>query len=49
MLSQLESRKGLGEREGWAGEWKRAGNLSGVAGDEGEKRRCLLSRGGGVS
>lgn len=31
------------------GEWKIAGNLSGVAGDEGEKSRCLLSRGGGVS
>lgn len=49
MLSQLESRKGLGEREGSVGEWKWAGNLSGVAGEEGEKSRCLLSRGGGVS
>ena len=31
------------------GDWKSTGNLSGVAGDDGEKRRCRLRRGGGVS
>jgi hypothetical protein len=45
-LSQLVSRKGLGE--GRMGEWKFTGNLSGVTGDAGEKRRCLLSTWGGV-
>ena len=48
-LSQLVSRESLEVEEGRTGEWKLAGNLSGVAGEEGEKRRCRLSRGGGVS
>lgn len=48
-LSQLESRKSLGEGEGRAGERYLARNFSGLLGEEGEKRRCLFSRGGGVS
>ena len=46
-LSQLESKEGRGE--GRTGDWKSTGNLSGVAGDDGEKRRCRFSKGGGVS
>lgn len=47
-LSQLESRQGWGETEGRTGERKWRGNLSGVVGEEGEKRRCRLRIGGGV-
>lgn len=42
-LSLLRSRVGLGAKgEGRTGEWKLAGNLDGVAGEGGEKSRCLL-------
>ena len=47
MLSLLESRLKMGEAVGRTGEWKHAGNLSGVVGDEGgKKRRCFFILGG---
>lgn len=48
-LSELESKIGLGELERRAGDWKLAGNLSGVVGEDGEKRRWRFRMGGGVS